>query len=259
MERLQKLLAQAGIASRRASEELILSGRVTVDGEVVRELGTKADLAQSEVCVDGQPIAAAPRRHHIALNKPAGHICTREDTHGRPTVMDLIPAELRTTVYPVGRLDRDSSGLLLLTNDGPLAHKLIHPRYHVPKTYIATVHGEVRPSDLARLRHGVEIADEAGRPSGIVTAPAEVRIIANAPGKGSPSRLATLEIILREGRKRQVRRMCHAVGHPVVELRRTVFGSVPLGDLPPGKWRELTEAEVAALRALVGKGAASGG
>ena len=222
-------------------------------------MGTKADLDQNEVCVDGKPIEAVARRHYIALNKPVGHICTREDTHDRPTVMDLIPAELHSTVYPVGRLDLDSSGLLLLTNDGPLAHKLIHPRYHVPKTYIATVQGEVRPGDLQRLRQGVEIADEAGRPSGIVTAPADVRIIENAQGKGGRRRLAILEIILREGRKRQVRRMCHAVGHPVVKLRRTVFGSLNLGDLPLGKWRELTEAEVAGLRAVVGKGGASGG
>jgi len=207
-------------------------------------------LALSEVCVDGKPIEANTHRHYIALNKPVGHVCTREDTHDRPTVMDLIPAELRSTVYPVGRL--------LLTNDGPLAHKLIHPRYHVPKTYIATVQGEVRPGDLQRLRHGVEIPDEAGRPSGVITAPAEVRIIENAQGKGG-RRLATLEIILREGRKRQVRRMCHAVGHPVVKLRRTGVGSLNLGDLPPGKWRELTEVEVAALRATAGKGGASGG
>ena len=258
MERLQKLLAKAGVDSRRASEELILSGRVTVDGEVIRELGTKADLAQSEVRVDGKPIEPVTRRYYIALNKPVGHVCTREDTHDRPTVMDLIPAELRRIVYPVGRLDLDSSGLLLLTNDGPLAHKLIHPRYHVPKTYIATVQGEVRPGDLQRLRKGVEIPDEAGRPSGVITAPAEVRIIENAQGKGG-RRLAILEIILREGRKRQVRRMCHAVGHPAVNLRRTEFGSLKLDDLPPGKWRELTEAEAAALRATAGKGGASGG
>ena len=209
--------------------------------------------------MDGKPIEAVARRHYIALNKPVGSVCTREDTHDRPTVMDLIPAELRTTVYPVGRLDLDSSGLLLLTNDGPLAHKLIHPRYHVPKTYVATVQGEVRPNDLDRLRKGVEIADEAGKPSGIITAPAEVRIVENAQGKGGRRRLAILEIILREGRKRQVRRMCHAVGHPVVKLRRTVFGSLQLGDLPSGKWRELTEAEIAELRTVVGKGGTSGG
>ncbi len=237
MERLQKLLARAGIASRRTAEKLIVDGRVTVDGAVVDVLGARADAATQEIAVDGRPIRMPDQVHLLALNKPAGVLSTREDDRGRGTVMQFVPEELRSLVYPVGRLDLDSTGLLLLTNDGPLTFRLIHPSFHVPKRYIVHV---ARPPDDAQvqmLREGVEIED--GR-----TAPAEVERCGDDP--------CCLSIVLYEGRKRQIRRMLRAVGNEVVALERVAFGPLELGDLPPGKLRELTADEARALREAVG-------
>jgi 23S rRNA pseudouridine2605 synthase len=226
--RLGKFLAHAGVASRRAAEQLIADGRVTVGDEIVTNPAMDVDDA-SRVAVDGHAVAAEPREVH-ALNKPAGVVSTARDTHGRPTVVELVRSRRR--LYPVGRLDADSTGLILLTNDGELADLLTHPRYGVDKVYRAKVQPQrVSPRALKALREGVELDD--GR-----TARAKVRQV--APG--------LLEITLREGRKRQVRRMCEAVGHRVVELERVAFGPLGLRGLAPGKSRRLKDAEVERLR-----------
>jgi 23S rRNA pseudouridine2605 synthase len=229
--RLAKHLARAGVASRRAAEGLIAAGRVTVDGEVVRDPARDVDGSE-EIRLDGRPVAAEPEEVVVyAVHKPAGVVSTARDTHGRPTVTQLVDAAgLR--LYPVGRLDADTTGLILLTNDGELAYRLTHPRYEVPRTYLAQVGGPVPERALRALREGVEL--EEGR-----TAPARVRQL--RPG--------VLELVLREGRKRQVRRMCAAVGHPVVALKRVAFGPLELGALPEGAARRLRDDEVRALRA----------
>jgi 23S rRNA pseudouridine2605 synthase len=227
--RLAKFLAHAGVASRRAAEQLVFAGRVTVGGAVVRD--PARDVGEGDaVAVDGMP-AALERRHGVyALNKPAGYVSTAKDPQGRPTVVSLVPS--RERLYPVGRLDADTTGLLLVTNDGELAHRLTHPSFEVPRVYRAQVRRPpVREPALRRLREGVLLDD--GR-----TAPARVRRL-------TPDRL---EIVLHEGRKRQVRRMCEAVGHPVVRLERIAFGPLRLGDLPLGGHRRLSAAEVERLR-----------
>jgi 23S rRNA pseudouridine2605 synthase len=233
--RLAKYLAHAGVASRRAAETLILAGRVTLAGEVVTDPARDVD-EHSSVALDGEPITGPEPRVVYALNKPIGVLSTASDTHGRPTVLQLVPAAgLR--LYPVGRLDRDSSGLILLTNDGELANRLTHPRFQVPKTYRAKLRGRP-PSEeaLDALRAGVELDDGPA-------APARVR---RAGGRGS----STIELTIHEGRNRQVRRMCEAVGHVVAELERTRFGPLALDGLAAGAHRRLGEAEVARLRAL---------
>jgi 23S rRNA pseudouridine2605 synthase len=228
--RLAKFLAHAGVASRRAAEQLVFGGRVTVGGAVVRDPARDVGAADV-VAVDGERVALERRHVVYALNKPAGYVSTARDPQGRPTVVELVPS--RERLYPVGRLDYDTTGLILLTNDGELAHRLTHPSFEVPRTYRAVVRRPpVRPEALRRLRDGVELAD--GR-----TAPARVRRLA-------PDRL---ELVLHEGRKRQVRRMCEAVGHPVTRLERIAFGPLALGDLAPGAHRRLGAAEVARLRA----------
>lgn len=231
--RLAKFLAHAGVASRRAAERLIADGRVTVGGEVVRDPARAVD-ADAAVAVDGAPVRGPEPRVVYALNKPAGVVSTARDTHGRRTVTDLVPRGLR--LYPVGRLDADTTGLILLTNDGELANRLTHPRYGVPKTYRVTVGGPpVTERALRRLRAGVRLEDG-------MTAPARVRRLAPH----------VLELTLGEGRKRQVRRMCAAVGHPVRSLERIRFGPLELGDLPPGVARRLGPAELRALAAAAG-------
>ena len=226
--RLAKYLAHAGVASRRAAEQLIAAGRVSVGGEPVTDPARDVDES-SGVAVDGRPVAPEPREVH-ALNKPAGVVSTARDTHGRPTVVELVRSRRR--LYPVGRLDADSTGLILLTNDGELAERLTHPRYGVEKVYRARVQpARVSRRALEALRHGVELED--GK-----TAPARVR----------QPRPGVLEITIREGRKRQVRRMCEAVGHRVVELRRVAFGPLGLRGLEPGQSRRLSRAEVERLR-----------
>ncbi len=228
--RLNAYLARAGVASRRGADELIKAGRVTVNG-AAGELNSFVGQAD-DVRVDGRPVGAQ-RLRHVLLNKPRGTITTARDPEGRPTVVDLVGGDIR--VVPVGRLDRDTTGVLLLTNDGPLAHRLAHPRYGVEKTYVAEVEGEPGDAVIGALADGVELDDGP-------TAPARV------PRLG-PSRL---ELVLHEGRNRQVRRMLEAVGHPVVKLRRARYAGLGPGRLRPGEWRDLTPGEVARLRRLVG-------
>jgi len=228
--RLAKYLAHAGIASRRAAEEVIRDGRVTVGGATVTDPARDVD-DDSGVAVDGEPVAPARERLVYAVHKPAGVVSTARDTHGRPTVVELAPKGAGR-LYPVGRLDADSTGLILLTNDGELAHRLTHPRFGVPKTYRAKVRGRPSEQDLVRLREGVELDD--GR-----TAPARARRVDGQE----------IELVITEGRKRQVRRMLEAVGHPVIELRRVAFGPLRLGTLKPGSARRLTAKEVEQLSA----------
>jgi 23S rRNA pseudouridine2605 synthase len=226
-ERLQKVLARVGIGSRRVVEDLIDDGRVTVNGETA-VLGRRVDPDADRIEVDGVPVSVRPGLVYYLLNKPTGVITTASDPQGRPTVVDLVPAEPR--VHPVGRLDGETEGLLILTNDGDLTHHLTHPRFGVDKEYLAQVEGDPRPATLRRLRDGVELDDGP-------TAPARVTMV--APG--------ALRITIHEGRNRQVRRMCAAVGHPVVRLVRTRIGPLRDQRLAPGAWRPLTPAEVRAL------------
>jgi 23S rRNA pseudouridine2605 synthase len=226
--RLGKYLAHSGVASRRAAEELIRAGRVSVGAEVVTDPARDVDET-SGVLVDGEPVAPEALEVHV-LNKPAGVVSTARDTHGRPTVTQLVPSGRR--LYPIGRLDAETTGLILLTNDGELANRLTHPRYGVPRMYLARVEPRPVPEHaLRKLREGVELDDGPAQP-------AKVRQV--EPG--------LLEITIHEGRKRQVRRMCEAVGHPVVELTRIGFGPLRLGELGPGKHRRLTAAEIERLR-----------
>lgn len=234
--RLQKFLARAGAASRRGSEDLMTAGRVTVNGAVVTELGVKVDPAVDRVAVDGVEVRLADGPVYLALHKPAGVMTTMRDPQGRRTVADLFPPDSPAGLFPVGRLDYDTEGLLLLTTDGDLAHVLMHPRHHVDKTYVATVSGVPDEGDLARLREGIVLDDGA-------TAPARARVLERAAGG------AVVELTIREGRKRQVRRMLSAVGHPVTRLVRVAFGPVALGGLAAGAVRALTPAEVEALKA----------
>jgi 23S rRNA pseudouridine2605 synthase len=237
-ERVQKVLAAAGVASRRAAEELIAAGRVAVDGEVVR-LGAKADPYRQVITVDGERVHTNPLLVYYLLNKPAGVVTTVTDPQGRATVMDLIPSNPR--VYPIGRLDRDTEGLLLLTNDGELANRLSHPRYAIEKTYVAQIRGQLRRQSLRALLSGVELEDGPARAL-------RVREL------GSSADRTLLELVLAEGRKREVRRMLAAVDVPLERLARVKVGPLPLGDIGPGKFRPLTGAEVRALYAAVGLG-----
>ena len=231
--RLQKVLALAGWGSRRACETLIEAGRVTVDGEVA-VLGRRVDPSSATIVVDGVPVSARPGLVHYLLNKPAGVVTTSSDTHGRPTVVDLVPDSPR--VFAVGRLDLESEGLLILTNDGDLAHRLTHPRHGVEKEYLVEVaDGPVGAGALRTLRSGVELDDGP-------TAPARV----SQPEPG------VLRIVIHEGRNRQVRRMCEAVGHPVRRLVRTRIGPVVDRRLQPGQWRRLDADEVVALARATG-------
>jgi pseudouridine synthase len=237
-ERLQKVLSRAGITSRRKAEALILQGRVSVNGKVVRELGTKAVLGEDDIRVDGKTIQPVTERVVVALYKPKGCVTTLRDPQGRRTVADVAGA-VPARVYPVGRLDYDVEGLLLLTNDGELAHRLQHPRYKVAKTYEVKVRGHPDEHALGQLQRGVDIEDG-------VTAPAEVKVV-------EEGRAATwLILTLREGRYHQVKRMCTAVGHPVLKLRRTMVGPIELGNLRPGEKRSLASREIRNLRKAVG-------
>jgi pseudouridine synthase len=236
-ERLQKILSRAGISSRRAAERLMAEGRVTVNGATVREMGTQADPATDDIRVDGRRVKSAERPRYILLNKPPGYVTTRSDPQRRPTVIDLLGG-VREYVYPVGRLDYDTEGLLLLTNDGDLAARLTHPRHGVERTYEARIAGVPDAEAIGRLRKGVPL-------DGRRTRPAEVGVVGERR-KGD----AVLLLTIREGRKRQVRRMCEAVGHPVRALRRTRIGPIADRRLKPGAWRELSPEEVRALKEL---------
>ena len=232
--RLNAYLARAGVASRRRADELIRAGRVRVNGEP-GELNTAVGK-HDVVDVDGERVERQ-RLTYVLLHKPPGVVTTASDPQGRRTVVELVPAEPR--VVPVGRLDVDTTGALLLTNDGDLAHRLAHPRYGVPKVYEADVEGSPSPDALARLRDGIELEDG-------LTAPAIVRIVTRG------TRASRLELTLHEGRKHQVKRMCEAVGHPVRQLHRVRYAELELTGLKPAEWRELTASEVAALRLGVG-------
>ena len=230
-ERLQKVLARAGLGSRRVCEDLIAEERVTVNGEIA-ELGRRVDPETDLVEVDGAPIGIRPGLVHYLLNKPAGVVTTASDPQGRPTVVDLVPAEPR--VFPVGRLDMDTEGLLLLTNDGELANRIAHPSHGVEKEYLAEVEGHPSRAAVRALREGVELDDGT-------TAPAKATLV-------EPT---LVRLVIHEGRNRQVRRMLDAVGHPVVRLIRTRIGPITDRRLAPGEWRELTPDELRALEAAI--------
>ncbi len=246
-ERLQKLIARAGIASRRKAEEYITDGRVKVNGKRVTELGTKADPQQDKVEVEGYGLLRDEPCVYILLHKPIHVISTVQDPEGRTTVLDIIDRTRAVghrahegelpRVYPVGRLDFDAEGLILLTNDGDFANRMTHPKHHVPKTYAVRVRGIPEPKNLERLRAGVKLKNEDGsltRP----TAPAEVTITKTGASN------AWLELTIFEGRNHQVKRMCQAIGHPVNRLIRTDFGGIPIGEMPAGAWRFLTPDEL---------------
>ncbi len=235
-ERLQKVLAQAGIASRRAAEQLITAGRVTVNGVVVTELGSKADPDRDTVSLDGNPVQVEKSKVYLLLYKPSGYMTTMKDPEGRPVVTDLLK-EVRERVYPVGRLDYNTEGLLLLTNDGEWANRLMHPRHEVEKEYHVRVRGMVDQLQVSRLSSGVELEDG-------MTASAEVRVI-----KASDNN-TWLSIAIHEGRYRQVRRMCEAVSLSVVRLKRVRYGQLGLGELKPGEYRLLTLDEVKGLSGI---------
>jgi len=238
-ERLQKILAAAGVASRRKAEEIITAGRVTVNGQIVTELGTKADASTDTICVDGQPLKPAQQLRYFMLNKPKGYVTTVSDPEGRPTVMELL-SSLTERLYPVGRLDYASEGLLLMTNDGALAQQLTKAASHVPKTYRVKISGKPDEKTIERLRAGVTLTLDDGRR--VKTSPAKIRLAEDAPNPW-------YEIILIEGRNRQIRRMFQLAGFRVEKIIRTQLGPLIL-DVPPGKFRPLSESEVAQLKSL---------
>lgn len=232
--RLQRYLARAGVASRRGSENLMTAGRVTLNGVVATELGTKVVVGQDEVRLDGSLVTINEQPVYLALNKPVGYLTTMSDPQGRETVATLVPCEKYPGLFPVGRLDNDSSGLLLFTTDGEFSHRILHPKWKVYKHYYVVVDGRVTDDQVEQLRQGIELDDG-------LTAPALVDI--------TERRSDTTELLIkiREGRKRQVRRMCSAVGHPVITLTRTQFGPISLGGLRSGEHRLLNETEIAQL------------
>ena len=246
--RLQKIISEAGVASRRAAETLIREGRVTVDGVVVSRLGARADPQVDDIRVDGRRVGAQ-RRRYLLLNKPRGVVTTRDDPQRRPTVMDYLSG-VRESVYPVGRLDYDSEGLLLLTNDGDLASRLSHPRHRIERVYEARVRGVPDAGALKRIARGVLL-------DGRRTAPAVAALV--TAGRGQRGDQALVRITIAEGRTRQVRQMCAAVGHPVVRLRRVRIGPIQDQALQPGRFRDLTSREVAILQRAVARDAGQGG
>lgn len=233
--RLQRFLSQAGVASRRRAEELIRAGRVRVDGAVVTELGSRVDPEAARVEVDGRVVRPVARSW-IALHKPVGYVTTRKDPEGRPTIYDLLPPEFHGLFY-VGRLDYNTEGLVLLTNDGDVANRLTHPRYGVERIYEVDAEGEVSAAAIRRLEKGVMLEDGLARAERVVRR------------RGGPRDTSRLHLTLREGRKREVRRMFEAIGHPVRRLARIQYGPVKLGALAPGAWRRLTSNEMLALSA----------
>jgi len=245
VERLQKILSQAGIASRRASVQLMRDGRVTVNGTTILELGTKADASRDDIRVDDRRVKGAQRRRYILLYKPRGYITSRSDPERRPTVIDLlVKGGVREYVYPVGRLDYDSEGLLVLTSDGELAAHLTHPSHGIEREYEVRVRGVPDQHDLDRLSRGISL-------EGRRTSPAEVELTKVIDAENGQQ--ALLSFVIREGRNRQVRDMCDAIGHPVNELRRVAIGPIRDNRLKTGYWRELTAQEVAKLRKASGQ------
>lgn len=239
--RLQKYLAQAGAASRRRAEELIIAGRVRVNGQVVTELGTKVE-PDDQVSLDGRVLTLGQETVYVMLHKPQGVLSTVRDTHQRSKVLDLLGPELsRYRLYPVGRLDYDTEGLLILTNDGDFTYLLTHPKFHVPKTYLALIRGLVSDTQLRQLELGLPLEDG-------MTAPAEARVIKQS------EKTSLIELVLTEGRKRQVKRMCAYIGHPVLKLVRTGFGKLTLSGLAVGKYRFLSKEEVDSLLKMAKEG-----
>ncbi|HWR45261.1 pseudouridine synthase [Sporomusa sp.] len=237
LERLQKVIAQAGIASRRDAEELITAGRVTVNGKVVTELGTKIESRRDRVAVDGKPLKAE-KYVYILLNKPKGVVTTLEDPRGRKTVADIV-AKIPERIYPVGRLDYNTEGLLIMTNDGDVTYALTHPSHEIAKTYLAKVEGYPPEEKLDKLRVGIKLEDG-------VTAPAKINIVDIDREK----ELTTLEIIIYEGKNRQIRRMCEAIGYPVKNLKRIQYAFLTLEGLRRGQYRQLLAGEVEELKRL---------
>ena len=231
MERLQKLIARAGICSRREAEKLILDGKVSVDGKIIRELGAKADPSKNKIRVDGKILRFNTEKIYLLLNKPRGYVSTVKDERGRKTVLDLLGENFSERVYPVGRLDLNSEGLLILTNDGDLTNALIHPRFEVEKTYRAKISGDLTEEKLDKLRAGIELDDG-------LTAPAEIYLLDKD----------FVEITIHEGRNRQVRRMFAAIGCDVKRLRRIKFAGLTLDGLKVGQWRNLTAEEISRLK-----------
>lgn len=229
-ERLQKFMARCGIASRREAENIILAGRVKVNKKIVTELGTKVDTDNDKVFLDGELIRPEKKLYYIMLNKPKGYVTTAKDEFDRKTVMELV-ADIDARLYPVGRLDYDSEGLLLLTNDGDFAYRMTHPTQHIPKKYHAIVSGTPDVGHVMKLRCGVAI-------DGYVTKPARVDIAETRENT------TQLNITISEGKNRQIRKMCEAIGFPVIKLKRVSIGNVHLGNLPKGKWRHLSEGEL---------------
>lgn len=248
--RLQRFLARAGVASRRGSEDLITTGRVSVNGNVVTELGTKVTLGVDEVAVDGRTVTMGKGPVYLMLHKPAGYLTTMADPQGRPCVAELVPRDRFPGLFPVGRLDKDTTGLLLFTTDGDTGNRLLHPSFHVPKRYLALVDGRLADKELEPLRQGITLDDGPCRPAPCAIVdrasarelwPEDAQTIEN--GTVTP-----VSIELREGRKNQVKRMFGAIHHPVIRLHRDRMGPLTLGGLVEGKWRELEETEVAALK-----------
>ena len=233
---MNKILARAGLTSRRGADQAVLEGRVAVNGVVIREPGTLADPAADRVTVDGRPVPPPESSQYLLVNKPAGVVTTVRDPHGRRVVTDLLPPSVRERVYPVGRLDADVEGLLLLTNDGPLTHRLLHPRYGLPRLYEAEVTGRVSEADVPRWRRGITLDDGPA-------VPLTVELVRSATAS------STVRLAFTEGRKHEVKRYCDALGHRVQRLRRIAFGPLRLGGLPLGSCRALTPRELAALRA----------
>jgi pseudouridine synthase len=240
LERIQKILAKAGIASRREVERMVLEGRVTVNGKVVDQLGFKADLLKDHIRVDGKRLLRSEPKITLLLNKPKGYLSTVKDPAGRPTVMDLLKG-VRRRVYPIGRLDFDAEGLLLLTNDGDLAYQLSHPRFSIPRTYWAKVEGIPEKKELMRLKKGVMLED------------GEARVVSTHVLRRT-ERHCWVEASVTEGRNHLVKRMFSAIGHPVLKLKRVGFGPIKLEGLPVGQHRPLTEEEVERLKKTIGEG-----
>ncbi|NLZ16933.1 MAG: rRNA pseudouridine synthase [Desulfobulbaceae bacterium] len=228
-ERLQKILARAGVSSRRAAEQLILTGRVQVDGQIITQLGCKVNASNARILVDGKAIGSE-KKIYLLLNKPAGYITTLSDPQGRKLVTDLV-RDIPERVFPVGRLDLDTEGALILTNDGAFAHSILHPSHEINRTYEALVRGQPSHNVIRRLSSGIEL-------DGALTFPAKLRILRQE------SHRSLVEIIIHEGRKRQVRRMFQAVGHRVLHLRRTAYGNLRLNNLPLGHYRELSQVDI---------------
>ncbi len=239
-QRLQKILSHAGVSSRRAAEALILEGRVTVDGDVIKELGSSADPKVQDIRVDGSRVKARPTRRYIALNKPPGYVTTRSDPGRRKTVMELLPMSLQR-VFPVGRLDMASSGLLVLTDDGEFAQRLTHPKYQVEKTYLVTILGTPLPAVMTRASRGIIVDGER-----LVIDRA--RILTTRVSREAAKPRTRIRVTLRQGRNREIRRLFRALGHPVIELHREQIGMLSVRGIAPGAFRPLSPEEIAALQ-----------